>query len=610
MLAPDERAVLLDALRPPPGAVLDAGVATTFTLDFAAALVPPLAFAAAELSETGGSIAALQCLRACSDRLDIFHQAGQIAVPARASGLLAFLEPMVHAVRRPRPGHLFHPKVWFLRYTDLDSAEPHFRLLCLTRNLTQDRSWDAVVRLDGTAALRPTAGNRPLSDLIRALPGLAVTPLPNARLERLEALAQDARRIEWEHPVDVDEIAFHLLGIPGSRSTFDFSGRRHLVISPFLTDTGLDRVAPESSDVTVISRPESFDQLQAATLKRLNRFVLTALPANDSAAIDTDAPEQSAAADPLPFGLHAKIIVVERGHQAYVHLGSANATDAAFDGNVEFVIVMNGSRSRLGIDALAGPDGPLRPFLEEYDCDGDAAPDPDDEEGRLLEGLLRDLAEVRFVVAVSEAQTAGNETTVTTSYDLAVTSRGPLRLPSGVRVTAELLTVPGDARPLPSSAALDVAFTNVQLADVTPFLALRLEAPSGLKAATVVRATILDDPAGRLDHVLARYVDTPEKFLRFLALLLGLEAGPLSGLDSAGTDGVGSEFSRFASGGGILEAVLRALADSPRLIVDLDRLVSSLGRTPEGQAVLPPGFADLWRTVMGAHARLAKEIVS
>ena len=33
MLAPDNRALLLDALRPPPGYSLDRAVATTFTLD-------------------------------------------------------------------------------------------------------------------------------------------------------------------------------------------------------------------------------------------------------------------------------------------------------------------------------------------------------------------------------------------------------------------------------------------------------------------------------------------------------------------------------------------------------------------------------------------------
>src|SRR5947207_15373245 len=117
MLAPDARAVLLQQLRAPVGYRLDAAVATTFTLDLAAALVPPLAFATFELNNTPDPIAVMEAVRACTERVDLFCQAGQITVPGQASDLMAFLEPMVHEVRRPRPGHLFHPKLWLLRYT-------------------------------------------------------------------------------------------------------------------------------------------------------------------------------------------------------------------------------------------------------------------------------------------------------------------------------------------------------------------------------------------------------------------------------------------------------------------------------------------------------------
>ena len=44
MLAPDSRAVLLEQLRPPSGCMFDEAVATTFTLDLSATLIPALAF--------------------------------------------------------------------------------------------------------------------------------------------------------------------------------------------------------------------------------------------------------------------------------------------------------------------------------------------------------------------------------------------------------------------------------------------------------------------------------------------------------------------------------------------------------------------------------------
>ena len=44
MLAPKDRTLLLESLRPPPGYRLDAAVSTTFTLNLMALLVAPLAF--------------------------------------------------------------------------------------------------------------------------------------------------------------------------------------------------------------------------------------------------------------------------------------------------------------------------------------------------------------------------------------------------------------------------------------------------------------------------------------------------------------------------------------------------------------------------------------
>jgi hypothetical protein len=597
VLSPDERSVLLDALRPPPGAVLDAAVGTTFTVDLATALVPPLAFARVELSRTDDPLAALQAVRQCSDRLDVFHQAGQIAVPVQASRLMAYLEPMLHGVRRPTPGHLFHPKAWFLRYLDPDTGQEHHRLLCLTRNLTQDRSWDVAVRLDGQRQGRPIAGNRPLADLLRRLPGRAVNPLPAERVARIERLADDARRIIWDLPPDAEEIYFHLL--TGARSAVpDFSGRRHLVISPFLTDDGLQIVAP-SQTVTVVSRSESFDALDPAVAAALDRRVLISMPAP---AADEEAPADVAPDEGrqlVPFGLHAKVVVVERrdeaGHKAHVFLGSANATGPAFAGNLEFVVEIVGSRPRLGVEAMLGADNGLAAYLEEYPGTGGQPPDPDDDTRKRLERVLRDLAEAEWHAHVTASGDA---------WGIAVSTARPLRLPDDVRATVEVLTSPGMARPLRWEATDHGSVDGLPLADITPFLAVRAEI-SGLGVATVVRAELHGDPADRLDTVLASQVDTPDKFLRFLTLLLGLEDafGPAGA--PAGQDGAAVDFGAVGPGGGVLEAVLRALADNPRAILDLDRLVAGLARTQQGRDVLPAGFADLWRTVMAAHDRMS-----
>src|ERR1035441_10677015 len=272
---------------------LDVAVATTFTLDLDAALVAPLAFAAFDASGPGDPIAALEAIRSVADRLTIFCQAGEIRVPPHASDLFAFLEPVVHEVHRPRPGRLFHPKMWLLRY--IGGNDEVVRLLAPTRNLTNDASWDAVLRLDGVPSGGPVSANRPVADLIRWCMEHGVRSLRAERRAGLEGLVESVRRTHWDYPKDVQEIFFHALGV-STRTAPDFAGRRHLVISPFVTEGGLAIVAP-SAGAVVISRPEQLEKLAPEVVDEIDCRVMTSVSA------DTDAHDAS------PLGaLHAKVI--------------------------------------------------------------------------------------------------------------------------------------------------------------------------------------------------------------------------------------------------------------------------------------------------------------
>ena len=78
----------------------------------------------------------MQAVKSQADRIDVFCQAGMAHMPLTANPLLAFLEPIVHQVRRPGPGALFHPKVWLVSYTPMTASPPPVRFLCGSRNLT------------------------------------------------------------------------------------------------------------------------------------------------------------------------------------------------------------------------------------------------------------------------------------------------------------------------------------------------------------------------------------------------------------------------------------------------------------------------------------------
>src|SRR3954453_14757886 len=101
MLAPESRYLLLDALRPPPEYRLDRAVGTSYSLDLEALLLCPLAFAFFESADDEGSpapVALLAAVRQHAERIDLFCQAGQIAVPREYRRVAAYLEDSVHEV--------------------------------------------------------------------------------------------------------------------------------------------------------------------------------------------------------------------------------------------------------------------------------------------------------------------------------------------------------------------------------------------------------------------------------------------------------------------------------------------------------------------------------
>ena len=90
MLAPDNRALLLDALRPPPGCSLDRAVATTFALDLETALMVPLALAGFQLVDDPDPVEIMEALRRIERALGHFlpgwcHQCRQLAIRSRGA---------------------------------------------------------------------------------------------------------------------------------------------------------------------------------------------------------------------------------------------------------------------------------------------------------------------------------------------------------------------------------------------------------------------------------------------------------------------------------------------------------------------------------------------
>ena len=573
MLSPDDRSALISALRPPPGMVLGQAVATTFTLDLETAMSIPIAFARGRRQDLNDPISVMEALRDCRDRIDIFCQAGAIRPPTTQSTLFAFLEPMITQVwQRSR---LFHPKIWLLRYDSPQGSR--MRLLVLTRNLTADRAWDLAVSLDGEVDPKQRR-DRSLPELVKwALSHTKGPALNPRRASRLQDLLDDAARTVWEKPTDVWELTLHALGV-GLPNTLKLAGTRALVVSPFVQADGLDMI--DAPTRKVVSRPEELDRLDDIALANIDAHVL------NEAAWLSEGEE-----DNRLTGLHAKAYVIEYDRRAWNILGSPNATLPGLAGdrraNVEFAVTLEGSKKNFGVDRWLSDDS-LGHLLVEYDRQSPSIPD---ETSKALESTLRSLAGVSFSArAVPDGDT----------WSELVWPEEPLLHPSTQHVGVELLTIRGRRQAMATGSSNPVCFASLTIPELTPFLILTVE-QDGKSASACVRATLQNDVEDRLDHVLMGQVDTAEKFLRWLLMLLAEDPGA-GFLVAEDQDKSGDSWLVQAQQRGLFEVMVTSLADHPEQLGLIERFVSKVLSSPDNRQVLPEGFLELWQIVRTALA--------
>jgi len=612
MLEPSDRRLLIEALTPPDGYRFDQGVGTTFSLDLVALLRVPLAFTVFDWQQENGRPtsnpqALLAALRQYADRLTIFCQAGQIAVPRHDHRLLSQLEDAVVEAVSPSEGGVFHPKVWALRYVARE--EPVlYRLLVLSRNLTFDRSWDTALVLDGelTSSGRPVRASRPVADFITALESCAVAPLDAAASSRVRLIGDELGRVRWEPPAGFESIAFHPIGHDG-RPAWPFTGdiRRVLVVSPFLAASALARLAETGTEHRLISRLDSLAALSEQDLESFDPIQVF----DDALAPDGD--RESSPAEGVGTvdegavspgteltGLHAKVYVADAGWKSRIWVGSANATNAAFNRNVEFLAELEGPKSKFGIDAILGEtdhDGSLAWLLRDYEPPVDAA-DAD----LVLERLERELQGSREALArtslIAEVTPEGDG-----RYTLTLAVPQSTALAEGLELLVHPITLNQPQR-ITQQSAWHALPTELLSAFFAFEMTLRAE---GRVASTafVTRAELRGAPADRREALLRALLRDKGQVLRFLLLLLA--DGARSADSALAALGAFSERSGVEHRDGempipLLETMLRALDRDPETLVAVQQLIADLSATPEGCELLPDGLLAVWKPISEA----------
>ena len=617
MLEPGKRRLFLDTLRPPVGYEFDRAVGTTFTLDLMALLSVPLAFTFRDAQDGDGElardpVALLEGARRHASRIAMFCHGGYTSVPPSRQPALAFLEESVIAAFPP--GHsedmrIFHPKVWVLRYVPRDRrAKVRYRLVCQSRNLTFDKSWDVSLVLNGEfndSRVNAYAVNHALADFVHTLPSLAHGPIASVHEETIRMFADELRRVSFVPPVGLKLERFLPFGIGARNPTFPDPKLRHrqaLVVSPFLGGGFLRSAVASRRRRALVSRREELLKAPPDVVNQFNEvyaFRTGLKPEPDDSQMDL-----------LPLaGLHAKMFVIDDGWDARLIIGSANATGAALGNpprNVEFMVELSGRKRLLGIDTLLKTSGDseagtFRSLIEEFDVS--EAGTVEEDEGKIrLERVLDQAAEIltkaELKGSVSEAEDR--------LYDMILQVDADPKLPAAVRrVSWWPATLTGAIqRPLENGAG----FQGLSLPQVSAFLVIQTEAEVDGEGGTkrFVRNIELNGlPEDRLPLLLASMLRNRSRLMQLLWLLLfpedDLTFDEFSQLLADEKDASAEIRPVFP---GLLERMLETLASEPARLDSVNSLLEDLRKTEYGSELIGEDFEAIWDAVWTARGEL------
>ena len=161
-------------LAPPEGYILGKAIGTTYSLDLTTALSIPLAFHfrnGIDPELITDPFALFLSLKGTASKIDIFCQLGGISPKVNDNKLYRFIENSINEISLEN-GKSFHPKIWIIRY-EKEGAPSIYKIVNLSRNLTNDSSWDMVITFEGevkdTGTVIDSKTNQPLIEFVNYL---------------------------------------------------------------------------------------------------------------------------------------------------------------------------------------------------------------------------------------------------------------------------------------------------------------------------------------------------------------------------------------------------------------------------------------------------------
>lgn len=582
-------------LIPPKGYRLAKAVAATYTLDLNTLLSIPVALFFSQTLEGNFEAERVQLLEAiqrCPDVLRIYHQKGKIHVPRKHNRLYGLLEPCVVGILPDDAYTTFHPKVWVLRY-EHDEEPTMYRVIVLSRNLTYDRSWDIAAHLDGVVTEDQQRKNQPLVLFVKHL-------LSYQGFDGDRKFVADLQKVDFQTPAGFNKnFFFHPVGIDGHPNPIvTQTGSRAICISPFVHDEAIKTLRGNVTDALLIfGCREELRRLDPQTLSDVRSFAISDL------IVDGESQDkgEDGEGEQSEQNLHAKLYVYQRETTSTSwFLGSANATKAAFERNIEFLLELRGSGAAVQLDRLKDEllgENEQGGIFQQYE----PPPEPfDDSETRKLDEALR-LLEFDLLKHLEIREAAVTPSANEANFDLHLVLDPGSRKWHGLTVKVSPFNSDGvESKELLPGCVTELVFQNINESNLSRFLRFEIWQGAEQQRAFLIKVEIEGLPNSRVSRILRSIINSRDRFFEYLRFLLADDlakepVGTEPGEDGGDSNGeVGSIWDISTP---IFEQLLLASSRSPRRLKAIDDVIQQL-RKEEGEDstsdVIPHEFLEFW----------------
>lgn len=566
-----------DLLAPTTGYSTDFALGMTYSLSFEALLTAHLAFGM--LGEMDDNVIQsphllLEAITRSSEKIVVFCNKGGIAVPPATRKVYSLMERNIFEVfNKKNPKANFHPKLWLIReINDDDKNDILLKLIVTSRNLAYTDTIDCIACLTGKVGSVKNAKHEPLVAFIKSV--VKESNIGDEQRKYVLKLAADLERVEQfdvDAPFEDYDFFPYLFDYDfGLGKVEDYlTGTKSIIVSPFIDKSMLSRLNPKNgSNGTLVTRKEYVDKSIFDMFSDKGGIYVTL---DDLASRGMD--------------LHAKMYHVWNGrNEQYLYLGSANATNNAFDRNGEFLLRLKYKSGN--------------PRLEQFLCDFYEKDNKDSKFMPLNEPLENASPVIRWGAAESAMKSLmcaeDLKARITHhrdgEYSTVVTSRQK-------QLGNDVFIAPLQKKDLMQRWTGRVSFNDMKVDELSEFYILSATSPDGTSHEAVIKIKTEGMPSGRDQEIYKGVIKTKKDFFRFLEFML--TDTPLQYISSERLQKEYGSMGAAADEGvvfpSLYEKMLKIAATNPKQIAEIGHLVSKLD-----DEVVPPAFSKMYKLFVSA----------